>query len=54
MTKLNGKLPVKTKTCVFGAATRFLPHIMVLEGGGEAKTPVSNLMDIFFSNLLLE
>jgi len=51
---LNDKLHAKLKLCVFGVATGFLPHVMVLEGGGEAETPVGNVMDIFFANLLTE
>jgi len=27
---------------------------MVLEGGGEAETPVSNLVDLFFTTRLIE
>lgn len=48
------KLHENQKPCVFGVATGFLPHIMALEGGGEAETPVRNLMDIFFATRLIE
>ena len=54
MTALNNKLHAKLKLCVFGVAAGFLPHVMGPEGGGEAETPVDNLMDIFFANLLTE
>lgn len=54
MTMLNDKLHAKLKLYVFGVAPRFLPHVMVPGGGGEAETPMDNLMDIFFSNLLIE
>ena len=36
---------------VFRVTEGFLPQVMVLEGGGEAETPVDNLMVIFFSLL---
>ena len=35
--------------CVFGVAEGSLPQVMVPEGGGEAETPVDDLMVIFFS-----
>ena len=42
--------------CVFGIAEGSLPQVMVPEGGSEVKTPIENLMVIFFllSNLLIE
>jgi len=47
----NPKLMQELEIYVFGVAEGSLPQVMVLEGGGEAKTPADNLMGIFFSLL---
>ena len=54
VTTSNKKLHAKLKLYVFWVAAGFLPHVMVPEGGGEAETPVGNLVDLFFANLLIE
>ncbi len=51
---LNNKTPLTPKPCVFGVVARFLPHTMVQEGGSEAEALVRNLVDLFFSNLLIK
>lgn len=47
LSRLNDKLHKKSKPCVFGVAARSLPHTIVPKGGGEAKTPMKNLADLF-------
>jgi len=37
------------ETYVFGVVEGSLPQVMILEGGGEAKMPMENLMVIFSS-----
>lgn len=54
VTKSNNKLHAKLKVFVFWVAAGFLPHVMVPEGGGEAETPMENLMNIHSTNLLIE
>lgn len=51
---LNDRTPWKPKPCIFGVVARFLPHTIVLEGGGEVETPVRNLVDLFLANLLIK
>jgi len=50
------KLMQELEICVFGAVEGSLPQVMVSEGGGEAETPVENIMVILFllAYLLLE